>query len=136
MFFKEEKIELERLKENALKEANNLTLAKERLVAERAQFKLEMEVARLNAQISEESDIKRLNEKICSLEADLKIEKAKSAKIEAEQKSKYAEHVMAVTDERVKEMKSIYEGYAKNLTDVVKAAHTGAATHVTNTVKA
>lgn len=136
MFFREQKTELERLKENALKEANNLALAKERLTAEKEKFKLEMDIAKLNAQISEESDIKRLNEKVCNLEADLKIERAKSAKIEAEQKAKYAEHVMKVSDERVSEISKMYEGYAKQLTEVVKASHTGAATHVTNTVKA
>lgn len=90
---------------------------------ERAQ--LELDKARLQATIDQQAQIKTLNETIAGLNADLKIERAKNDQIKATAKSEYAEHVMAVADERLKEIQKIYEGYAKNLTEVVKAANTG-----------
>lgn len=97
-------------------------------------FRKDMEIERAKANGQENVEMRRLQDKVVGLEADLKIEKAKSATIVAEQKASYAEHVMKVTDERVTEMRTVYENYAKQLTDVVKASHSGATT-VNNTVK-
>lgn len=99
-----------------------------------AQIRKDAEIERANLKAQENTEMRRLQDNIVSLMADLKIAKDQNAKIEAEQKSKYAEHVMAVTDERVKEMRALYEGYAKNLTDVVKAAAAGGANVSTNVV--
>lgn len=97
-------------------------------------FRKDMEIERAKAAAPEAVEVRRLEGKVVGLEAELKIERAKTEKIKAEAKSEYAEHVMKVTDERVNEMRTVYENYAKQLTDVVKAAHSGATT-VNNSVK-
>ena len=104
---------------------HELELDRVTLRAEREKFELQKKIDRLTADDSVVRDLGYANDKIKSLEADIKIEKARSATIVAEQRSSYAEHVMAITDERVKEMRSTYEGYAKNITEIVKAANAG-----------
>lgn len=108
-----------------------LTLEMQQQVAA-ARHGFELDLARLKT--NENDKVRNLESRVVGLEADLKIAKDQNAKIEAEQKSKYAEHVMAVTDERVKEMRTMYEGYAKNLTEVVKAAAAGGANVNTSVV--
>lgn len=94
----------------------------------------DLEIERIRFTSQENEKVRQLQDKLVKLEADLTIERANSAKIKAEAKVEYTEHVMAVTDERVKEMRTLYEGYAKNLTEVVKAAASGGANVSTNVV--
>ena len=88
---------------------------------EKLRYEYEIDKARAAAVVNK--DLAALKDQVVALQADLKIEKAKNDAIKDKAKAEYAEHVMAITDERVKEIRGMYEGYAKNLTDVVKAAH-------------
>ena len=104
---------------------HEMDLSRQRLDSDKEEFELQKKIDALTYASKDAESLKCAKETIQRLEADLKIEKARSATIIAEQKSSYAEHVMAITDERVKEMRSTYEGYAKNITEIVKAANAG-----------
>lgn len=101
----------------------NIQLAQSQIVFDRVSAGLERDIAALKAKNADINEIASLKERIIRLEADMKIERSRNSTIEAEQKAKYAEHVMKVSDERVAEISKIYDNYAKTLTDVVKAAH-------------
>ena len=92
------------------------------------------EIKKMQDKLDNNSTLKTLQDQITALQSDLKIEKASSTKIAAEKKAEYAEHVMKVADNRVAELAKVYEGYAKNLTEVVKASHSGAGAHVNTSV--
>lgn len=59
---------------------------------------------------------------IAQLKADLSNAKKDVEVANDKAKSQYAEHVMSTVDERTKEMKAMYEGYAKQIVEVVKAS--------------
>ena len=97
-------------------------------------IKTDYELKKANDRFEEDKRLKTLHDRITDLQADLKIEKASNTKIAAEKKAEYAEHVMKVADNRVAELAKVYEGYAKNLTEVVKASHSGTGANVNTSV--
>ena len=105
-------------------------ILKETIAKERQDIRKDMELERLRVELNDEKGYRQqlnaLRDQVSQLQADLKIAKAETVKAKAEAKSEYAEHVMLVTDERVKEMKSVYDGFAKNLVEVIKAANVSA----------
>jgi len=101
----------------------NIQETKEKMIKEwRREFDLERVQKALSDQCSKDSTVKALQDKVTQLEADLKIAKAEAVQAFDKAKAQYAEHVMSVTDARVAEMRNVYENYAKNIVDIVKAS--------------
>lgn len=90
---------------------------------ERKSLASEYEIAKLQDKLNDKHVEKELRDDITRLKAQLLIEEAKTALVKSEAKAEYAEHVMKVSDDRVNEIRAIYEEYARNLTAVVKASH-------------
>ena len=121
--------------ETRLREKHESNVAAEaRHQKEMEKVRTDYEIRKLNDKLEGSAELRRLQDKIVDLEATLKIEKASNVKVGAEKKAEYAEHVMKVADNRVTELAKVYEGYAKNLTDVVKAAHSGQGANVNTSV--
>lgn len=102
----------------------------------RQKFDLERVQKELSDQKNKDSEVKVLRDQITQLQADLKIAKAEAVQAKDRAKAEYAEHVMAVTDQRVEEMRKVYENYTKNIVEIVKAGiHPAPTVNVDATVK-
>ncbi len=87
----------------------------------RREFELERTQRLLQDEQNKNNQLDALRKQVSKLEAELTVEKSKSATIIAEAKSAYADHAMQINDERIKEMRAVYENYARNVVDIVKA---------------
>lgn len=107
---------------------------------ERQEIRLAQDLERLKGELSDEKGfqlkVKDLNNEITDLKAQLKIAKADMVRAEVEAKSKYADHAMSINDERIKEMRTVYENYAKNVVEIVKAGTHAAQVIVPTTITA